>query len=155
LVGGALGIVAKDLILQGAVAAGWARYDLWAVLARPILGGAMVPFTASWAVAVTGFLLHLAMGVVWAGLVELVRPWWTPMLARFPAALALMNAAVIWTGWGLSFPALGLGPAPWALGPITTAITLASDLAYSLVLAFTLAVSHTRLPGARPGAARR
>lgn len=49
LVGGAAGIVAKDLILQGAVAAGWARYDLWGVLARPFLGGAPVPF-ASWAV---------------------------------------------------------------------------------------------------------
>ncbi|MEW5935383.1 MAG: hypothetical protein AB1816_17535, partial [Bacillota bacterium] len=131
MVGGALGIVAKDLILQGAVAAGWARYDLWAVLARPILGGAMVPFTASWAVAVTGFLLHLAMGAVWAGLVELLRPWWTPVLGprptRFALLLGLANTWVIWTGWGLTFPALGLGPAPWALGPITTTITLASD----------------------------
>ncbi|MEW5934059.1 MAG: hypothetical protein AB1816_10785, partial [Bacillota bacterium] len=110
-----------------------------------------------------GFLVHLAMGVVWAGLVELLRPWWTswwtpvlgPRPTRFALLLGLANTWVIWTGWGLTFPALGLGPAPWALGPITTAITLASDLAYSLVLAFTLAVSHTRLPGARPGAARR
>ncbi|MBC7340719.1 MAG: hypothetical protein H5U04_12875 [Firmicutes bacterium] len=148
LLGGAAGIVAKDLILQGAVAAGWARYDLWAILARPLLGGEMVPFTISWSVAATGFLLHLAIGMVWAGLVELARPWWLPLLARSRGAawLALVNTAVIWTGWGLGFPALGLGPAPWALGPLTTAITLASDLAYSLVLAVTLTVAGVALP---------
>ncbi|MEW6397853.1 MAG: hypothetical protein AB1503_01610 [Bacillota bacterium] len=136
--------MAKDLILQGAVAAGWARYDLWAVLARPLLGGDVVPFTAAWSVAVTGFLLHLAIGVVWAEFVELARPWWIPLVRRHPAVLALVNTVLIWTGWGLSFPAVGLGPAPWALGPITTAITLASDLAYSLVLSRQLVPGRSR-----------
>lgn len=147
--GGAAGILAKDLILQGAVAAGWARYDLWAVLAKPLLGGPPVPFTAAWPVALIGFLIHLAVGVVWAGLVELARPWWILLVGRHGGALAALNTIVIWTGWGLSFPALGLGPAPWALGPATTAITLASDVAYSLVMGRQL-VAHPA-PVAHPG----
>lgn len=147
-----MGIAVKDLILQGAVTLGWARYHLWGALARWRLGPSALTGN-SLAVGLVGFSLHLLMGVLWAllwsTLFSLLRRGtrrepripraararvpWSPLDNWVIAALA--NTMVIWTGWGITFPLLGLGPAPWEEGAQTALITFLSDLGYSLVAA--------------------
>lgn len=133
IVAGAAGIAVKDLILQGAVALGWARYNLWAVLAQrhslaPTAG--LPPLSQ----AAIGLALHLAVGVMWALLwAEVLRAGYFVNFGW--VTLGLVNTVVIWTGWGIAFPLFHLGPAPWSLGSPTTTITLLSDLGYSLVTA--------------------
>ncbi|HHY95664.1 MAG TPA: hypothetical protein GX513_11765 [Firmicutes bacterium] len=131
IVAGAAGIAVKDLILQGAVALGWARYNLWAVLAQRY---SLAPTAGFLSQAVVGLSLHVAIGVMWALLWAGVLR--TGCFANFGwVMLGLANTVVIWMGWGITFPLLRLGPAPWSLGFSTTIITLFSDLGYSLVTA--------------------
>lgn len=126
--GGAVGIVAMDAILLLGRAGGWVRYNLLSSLASPFTTRG-VAFSPSG--MILGFVIHILVGAVWALLFTAVI---RAFRSRHNVIAGVINGLLVWLLWGILFPPLGLGSAPWNLGTSTTAFTLAASLAYGLVL---------------------
>jgi len=126
--GGAAGIVAMDAILILGRAAGWVRSNLLSSLASPFTTRGIASSPSG---MILGFVIHVLLGALWAVLFTAVI---RAFRSRHNVIAGIINGLLIWLLWGVLFPPLGLGPAPWNLGTSTTAFTLASTLAYGLIL---------------------
>lgn len=126
--GGAAGVAVMDAILLLGRAGGWVRSNLLAALASPFTTPGV---SASASGMILGFVIHVILGAIWAtlftGLVRAFR-------SRHNVIAGIINGLVIWLLWGILFPPLGLGAAPWNLGTSTTAFTLVASLAYGIIL---------------------
>lgn len=136
--GGVIGIVAADLLLAIARAAGGMQVNLLAGLAD-LVAARWVAYTPSG--MILGFVIHLLAGALWALLFAAVIRSFN---SRHNLVAGAISGLILWLLWGLALPPLGISPAPWAAGTATTVISLVSTLLYGLIVGYAVSEEAVR-----------
>lgn len=139
--GGLLGTTAQDLILWIGQAGGWVKLSL-----LPSLASLVAPRGVAWSPSgtVLGFVIHLIAGTAWALLfTSFVRT----LGSRHNMVAGLFNGLLLWLLWGIALPPAGITPAPWSVNTATTLFSLASTVAYGLVVGYCVSAEAIREEG--------
>ncbi|MGI6644068.1 MAG: DUF6789 family protein [Bacillota bacterium] len=128
--GGVIGTVASDIILLIGRATGALRTDLMAGLANLFTTSHVANTTSG---MILGFVIHLLFGALWALLfTSVIRA----LHSRHNLVAGIINGLILWLLWGITLPPAGVASAPWSSGTATTLFTLASTLAYGIIVGY-------------------